>query len=79
VISFIVATVISIWLFSNQVFYEGLIAKATPIGDLTPLIGFVLAAGLYWVLFRVLKPKLGGPLSDTPDLVVGVDPADVVA
>jgi NCS1 family nucleobase:cation symporter-1 len=78
-IAFIVATVISIWLFSNQVFYTGLIAKATPIGDFTPLIGFLLAGGLYWVLFLTLKPKLGGPLSETPALVVGVDAADVVA
>jgi NCS1 family nucleobase:cation symporter-1 len=61
-IAFVVALVVSVWLFSSQVLYTGPIAKAAPIGDLTPLVGFVLAAVLYVVLFPVFKPALGGPL-----------------
>jgi nucleobase:cation symporter-1, NCS1 family len=72
-ISFVVAIVVSIWLFSNQTFYTGLIAANTEkfsggfvsnygIGDLTPLVGFVLAAVLYFVLVPVFKPALGAPL-----------------
>ena len=84
VISFLIATVVSIWLFSNQSFYSGLVVKATggitsPIGDLTPVVGFLLAAVIYFVLFRVFKPTLGGPLADEPDEIVGVDAADELA
>ncbi len=43
---------ISIWLFSNQTEYVGLVAKAHPgIGDLTFEVGFVLSALLYAVFF----------------------------
>jgi nucleobase:cation symporter-1, NCS1 family len=87
-IAFVVATVISIWLFSNQTFYTGLITKATTgsakfaisaIGDLTAIVGFVLAGLIYLILFKALKPKLGGPLASEPDLVVGIDAADSAA
>ncbi|MBN9154627.1 MAG: cytosine permease [Microbacterium sp.] len=80
IISMVVAGVISVWLFSNQSFYAGLVVKAAPaIGDLTPVVGFALAALLYWGLFRMLRPALGGPLENEPDVVVGVDAADDVA
>jgi NCS1 family nucleobase:cation symporter-1 len=79
VIALVVSGFISIWLFSNQTFYTGLLAKTAPIGDLTPLVGFVLAVALYWVLFRVLRPTLGAPLTEPPTVVVGVDAADDVA
>jgi nucleobase:cation symporter-1, NCS1 family len=84
-IAFIIAVVVSIWLFSDQTFYSGLIVKATTpdtkfaisaIGDLTAIVGFVLAAALYYVLFKAFKPKLGGPLASEPDLVVGIDAAE---
>ncbi|MGN6199005.1 MAG: hypothetical protein ACTHNX_10190, partial [Humibacter sp.] len=74
--------------FSNQTFYSGLIVRLTTpagkdatsaIGDLTPLVGFVLAGLIYLILFRVFKPKVGGPLSEEPEVVVGVDAADDVA
>jgi NCS1 family nucleobase:cation symporter-1 len=78
-IALVVAGGLSIWLFSNQTFYTGLLATAAPIGDLTPLVGFVLAALIYWVLFRVFKPALGAPLPAGPVEVVGVDSADDVA
>jgi hypothetical protein len=51
---------VSIWLFSDQTKYQGLIAKAHPgVGDLTFEVGFALAAVLYFVLFRVTRPAAG--------------------
>jgi NCS1 family nucleobase:cation symporter-1 len=84
VLSFVIAAVVSIVLFSNQTLFSGLVVQATgglksPIGDLTPLVGFVLAGVLYLVFFRVFTPLLGGPVSEEPDVVVGVDAADEVA
>ena len=87
-IAFVVSAIVSIWLFADQVKFVGVIAAATTphekfaipaIGDLTALVGFVLAGALYFVLFKALKPKLGGPLGDEPELIVGVDAADAAA
>ncbi len=80
IISFVIALVVSIVLFSNQTFYSGMIAKANPaIGDLTPLVGFVLAGVLYLVFFRIFTPQLGGPVDEEPEVIVGVDAADTAA
>jgi NCS1 family nucleobase:cation symporter-1 len=80
VIAFLIGAVVSIVLFSNQELFVGFIARAVPaIGDLTALVGFVLAAAAYWVLFRAFKPAVGGPVSEEPELIVGVDAADPVA
>ncbi|MGN6326164.1 purine-cytosine permease family protein [Pseudolysinimonas sp.] len=79
ILAFVIAAVVSIVLFSNQTLFTGVIAKAAPIGDLTPLVGFVLAGLLYLVFFRVFTPKVGGPVDQEPDVVVGVDAADDVA
>jgi purine-cytosine permease-like protein len=49
---------ISVWLFSNQTEYVGLIAKAHPgIGDLTFEVGFVLSAVLYAIFFAIGHDK----------------------
>ncbi|MBI5161859.1 MAG: cytosine permease [Micrococcales bacterium] len=77
--SFLLALAVSILLFSNQVLYTGLVARVASIGDLTPLVGFLLAGSLYLALFRVIRPKLGGPVDAEPEVVVGVDAADTVA
>ncbi|MEO5920537.1 MAG: cytosine permease [Pseudolysinimonas sp.] len=62
-IAFVVATAVSIYLFSNQVFYQGVVVKAVPeIGDLTAPVGFILAGALYALLFRLTKPKVGAKL-----------------
>jgi NCS1 family nucleobase:cation symporter-1 len=54
-IAFVVATVVSVWLFSDQTQYVGPLPKAHPsIGDLTPFVGFLLAAGIYAALFKPL-------------------------
>jgi NCS1 family nucleobase:cation symporter-1 len=84
IIALIVAGVVSIVLFSNQEFFHGFVVQATggvasPLGDLTPLVGFVVAGLVYWALFVAFKVKLGGPLSEEPDVIVGVDAADTVA
>ena len=88
ILALVIGGAISIWLFSNQTFYSGLIVRLTTpagkdatsaIGDLTPLVGFLLAGVIYLILFRVFKPKVGGPLSEEPEVVVGVDAADDVA
>ncbi|MEY4263151.1 MAG: hypothetical protein RLY88_859 [Actinomycetota bacterium] len=55
VIAFVVATVFSIWGFANQVAYTGPLSAG--LGDITPLIGFVVAAALYAVLYKALKIK----------------------
>ncbi|PZS33433.1 MAG: cytosine permease [Pseudonocardiales bacterium] len=58
-IAMVVGMVISIWLFCNQVKYTGPIPKAHPgIGDITFEVGFVISAVTYYLLFRLLKPKV---------------------
>jgi purine-cytosine permease-like protein len=57
-LSFVVSVAISIWLFSNQTKYVGLVPKHHgAVGDITPLVGFVLAGVLYAVLVRVLPGR----------------------
>jgi NCS1 family nucleobase:cation symporter-1 len=83
VISLVVSGVISILLFSNQQVFTGFLVRKhavlESVGDITPLVGFVLAGLIYWALFAALKPKLGGPLAEEPDVIVGVDAADTTA
>lgn len=69
----VVAMLLSIWLFANQTLYTGLLVAPTEkfsggfvadygIGDLTPLVGFVLAVVIYLALVPVFKPRRGAPL-----------------
>src|SRR3954470_10996500 len=73
IISLLVAGVVSIVLFSNQVLFTGLLvtpkAPLAVLGVITPLVGFVLAALVSFLLFKAFKPKLGGPVAEEPDLV----------
>ena len=73
VIAMVVAIVLSIWLFANQTLYTGVLVAPTErisggfvtdygIGDLTPLVGFVLAVVLYFALVPVFKPLRGAAL-----------------
>jgi NCS1 family nucleobase:cation symporter-1 len=60
VIAMVVGVVVSIWLFSNQTKYVGLIPKHhAKVGDLTPEVGFLLSAVLYYVLYRPFGQKTG--------------------
>ncbi len=62
-VSFLVGAVVSIWLFSDQSYYTGLVAEAHPgIGDITSAVGFVLALLCHLVLRRV--PALAPALRD---------------
>jgi NCS1 family nucleobase:cation symporter-1 len=72
-IAMVVSVVLSIWLFANQTLYTGLLVAPTEklsggfvadygIGDLTPLVGFVLAVVIYFALVPVFKPVKGAPL-----------------
>jgi NCS1 nucleoside transporter family len=57
-IAMFVGMVLSIWLFSNQTKYVGVVVKSHGgVGDITFLVGFVVAAVLYAVLVRVLRPS----------------------
>jgi NCS1 family nucleobase:cation symporter-1 len=68
-VAFVVATVVSVWLFSDQTRYVGPVPSAHPgVGDLTPVVGFVLAAALYAVLFR----PLAAPAPPVPAEVASV-------
>jgi purine-cytosine permease-like protein len=49
---------ISIWLFSNQTKYVGVVPTAHPgVGDITFFVGFVVAAVLYAVLSRAIPAR----------------------
>ncbi len=62
--AFVIATALSIYLFSNQAFYSGVVVRIAPeIGDLTAPVGFVLAGGLYLALFQLAKPTRGPKLT----------------
>jgi NCS1 nucleoside transporter family len=50
--------IISIWLFSNQTKYVGYVVKHHPaIGDITFLVGFLVAAGIYLGLTTLLPER----------------------
>jgi NCS1 family nucleobase:cation symporter-1 len=53
--AFVIATVVSVWGFAAQVLYTGPLAAAWGVGDLTALVGFVLAVVLFSVFSRVDK------------------------
>ncbi|MBO0689447.1 MAG: cytosine permease [Candidatus Dormibacteraeota bacterium] len=60
VVAFVVATVVSIWLFANQTIYVGVVPTHVPtVGDLTFAVGFILAAVLY-ALGRRVEPGSRG-------------------
>jgi len=53
-IAFIVSMFVSVYLFSNQVWYTGYFPKQNPqLGDIAFLVGFGLAFAIYWILFPV--------------------------
>jgi NCS1 family nucleobase:cation symporter-1 len=51
--AFVIATAVSIWGFAAQVLYTGPLASAWGVGDLTALVGFVLAAALFALFSQV--------------------------
>jgi NCS1 family nucleobase:cation symporter-1 len=82
IIAFVIAAFVSIWLFCDETFYVGPVSKNTGVGDITAVVGFVLAALIYWVLFRVFTPTLGAPIeahASSGGVPIGIDAADDVA
>jgi NCS1 nucleoside transporter family len=66
-IAMLVSGVLAIWLFCNQVNYIGPVPTAHPkLGDLTFEVGFLLAALIYAVLFKIVKPRFGPPSTEMP-------------
>lgn len=53
--AFVIATAVSIWGFAAQVLYTGVFAKDSGLGDLTAVVGFVLASVLFVLFSRVDK------------------------
>ncbi|MEY3855951.1 MAG: hypothetical protein RJA45_421 [Actinomycetota bacterium] len=53
--AFVIATVFSIWGFAAQVLYTGPLASAWGVGDLTALVGFIVASALFVVFSRIDK------------------------
>ncbi|MFD1542693.1 hypothetical protein ACFSJ0_36950 [Nonomuraea guangzhouensis] len=52
-IAMIVGVVVSVWLFSNQQQYVGLIPQRVPaVGDIAFEVGFLISAALYLALRR---------------------------
>ena len=61
----VVGVVLSIWLFSNQADYVGIVPQhVASFGDLTFEAGFVISGLLYWGLFRLgrSRPAADGTL-----------------
>jgi purine-cytosine permease-like protein len=70
-IAMLVGMVVSIWLFSNQTKYVGTVVKHAPgVGDITFLVGFALAGGLYAALRSVLREAPAAPEAPSTGVAV---------
>jgi NCS1 family nucleobase:cation symporter-1 len=57
-VSMLAGIVIAVWLFSNESYYVGVVPSHVPeVGDITFFVGFLVAAGLYAVLFSVQRSR----------------------
>jgi purine-cytosine permease-like protein len=57
-LAMLIGVVVSIWLFSNQVQYVGVLPSANSAwGDCTFEAGFIISAVLYWIFFKLQKGK----------------------
>jgi len=73
-VAMLLGIVISVWLFSNQVRYVGVVpAKVPEIGDVTFIVGFTLSAVIYALLFRIGGDKRSAimVMPDEPGQVAG--------
>jgi len=51
-----IGLVVSVWLFSNNILYTGVVPNSSPgIGDLTFIVGFILTGALYYVFQMVTR------------------------
>jgi NCS1 nucleoside transporter family len=75
-IAMAIAGGLSIWLFSNQTKYQGIVPKHHPaFGDLTFEVGFALAALLYLVLVKVMTPARSAEQPTAAPAVTATVPA----
>ncbi|MET0491771.1 MAG: cytosine permease [Actinoplanes sp.] len=66
-VSMATGIVVSVWLFSNQEQYVGLVpSHAKAFGDITFEVGFLVAAVLYAILFRFQKDRATEEIAVTP-------------
>jgi NCS1 nucleoside transporter family len=66
-IAMAVGMVLSIWLFSNQTKYIGVVPKAhAGLGDVTFVVGFVVAAAIYGALFKAMSGPSVPASADAP-------------
>ena len=57
-VSMLAGIVVAVWLFSNESYYVGVVPSHVPeVGDITFFVGFLVAAGLYAVLFSVQRSR----------------------
>ncbi len=72
-IAMLVGIVLSIWLFSNQTKYTGVVPSHVPqFGDIAFFAGFLISAVLYTVLVKAMPPK--GAVATVPAAVVEASP-----
>ena len=58
-LAMLIGMFVSIWLFSNQVFYVGLIPAANAsFGDIAFEAGFVVSAVLYFIFYKLTNEKM---------------------
>ena len=56
-----IGLVVSVWLFSNNALYLGVVPKANPeFGDLTFIVGFILTGVLYYA-FNMMSRRATSP------------------
>ena len=66
-VSMATGIIVSVWLFSNQEQYVGLVpSHAKAFGDITFEVGFLVAAVLYAILFRFQKDRNAEEIAVTP-------------
>ena len=57
-LAMLIGIVLSVWLFSNQAAYVGIVPKAIPaFGDSAFEFGFIVSFILYWVFFKMQKKQ----------------------
>jgi len=58
-LAMLIGMFVSIWLFSNQVFYVGLVPAAnSSFGDIAFEVGFIVSAVLYFIFYKLTNEKM---------------------
>jgi len=63
-VAMLVGLIVSIYLFSNNAIYLGVVPKANPdVGDLTFIVGFAVAGAIYFATSMGLRRRTASPVS----------------